>query len=154
MDAIDLKILEQLQIDAKVSMVSLAEKVGLSEPACYRRVRQLRTSGHIEKEVAVIKPKTMGWPLSMMLMVQLERDHGSIVNQFIDRVNQAPEVLDSWYVTGDFDVVLQVVATDMEAFDEFTQRVLHKDGSVKSVKTLVVMRHSKMAGPIPPAFDR
>ncbi|WED24301.1 Lrp/AsnC family transcriptional regulator [Vibrio sp. JC009] len=151
MDKIDLKILEQLQVDAKESMSSLAEKVGLSEPACYRRVRQLRASKLIEKEVAVVKPKTMGWPLSMMLLVQFETDKNQIVNQFINRINQAPEVLDSWYVTGDFDVVLQVIAKDMEAFDEFTQRVLHKDDSVKSVKTLVVMRHSKAAGPIPPA---
>ncbi|MFC1234692.1 Lrp/AsnC family transcriptional regulator [Vibrio sp. F74] len=153
MDTIDLKILEQLQIDTKTSMGSLAEKVGLSEPACYRRVRQLRANNHIEKEVAIVKPKTMGWPLSMMLLVQLERDHGSIVNQFIDRINNAPEVLDTWYVTGDFDVVMQVIATDMEAFDEFTLQVLHKDDSVKSIKTLVVMRHSKIVGPIPPVLD-
>jgi Lrp/AsnC family leucine-responsive transcriptional regulator len=153
MDNIDLKILEQLQVDSKTSMAALAEKVGLSEPACYRRVRELRNSKHIEKEVAIVKPKTMGWPLSMMLLVQLERDHGSVVNQFIDRINRAPEVLDTWYVTGDFDIVLQVVATDMEAFDDFTHQVLHKDDSVKSVKTLVVMRHSKTAGPIPPAIN-
>ena len=153
MDTIDLRILEQLQIDNKTAMGTLAEKVGLSEPACYRRVRELRASSHIEKEVAVVKPKTMGWPLSMMLLVQLERDHGSVVNQFIDRINNAPEVLDTWYVTGDFDIVLQVIATDMEAFDEFTLEVLHKDDSVKSVKTLVVMRHSKIAGPIPPAIS-
>jgi Lrp/AsnC family leucine-responsive transcriptional regulator len=87
------------------------------------------------------------------LLVQLERDHGSVVNQFLDRINKTPEVLDSWYVTGDFDVVLQVIAADMQAFDQFTQDVLHKDDSVRSVKTQVVMRHSKMAGPIPPATE-
>lgn len=151
MDSVDLKILEQLQIDAKASMASIADAVGLSEPACYRRVRQLRGSGVIEKEVAVVKPKNMGWPLSMMVLVQLERDHSSIVNQFLTRINKEPEIVDSWYVTGDYDLVLKIVATDMEAFDEFTQEVLHKDDSVKSFKTLVVMRHSKMTGAIPPA---
>ena len=105
MDAIDLKILEQLQIDAKVSMGDLAHKVGLSEPACYRRVRLLRKSGVIEREIAVVKPKSMGWPLSMMVMITLERDHSSILNQFLTRINKEPEVLDSWYVTGDFDLI-------------------------------------------------
>jgi len=151
MDVSDLKILEQLQLDAKASMGTIAERVGLSEPACYRRVRQLRNSGLIEREIAIVKPKNMGWPLSMMLLVTFERDHNSVVNQFLARINQEPEVLDSWFVTGDFDVVLQVIATDMEAFDQFTQRVLHKDDCVKTFKTLVVMRHSKANGPIAPA---
>ena len=151
MDNIDLKILQQLQIDAKASMAEIAAQIGLSEPACYRRVRELRKSGVIEKEMAIIKPKTMGWPLSMMLLVELERDHSTIVNAFLSRINKQPEIIDSWFVTGDYDLVLQVIAADMEAFDQFTQQVLHKDNSVKNFKTLVVMRHSKAHGPIPPA---
>ena len=151
MDNIDLKILQQLQIDAKVSMAEIAAQIGLSEPACYRRVRELRKSGVIEKEMAIIKPKNMGWPLSMMLLVELERDHSTIVNAFLSRINKQPEIIDSWFVTGDYDLVLQVIAADMEAFDQFTQQVLHKDNSVKNFKTLVVMRHSKAHGPIPPA---
>lgn len=86
----------------------------------------------------------------MMLLVTLERDNNSVVNTFLSRINKQPEVLDSWYVTGDLDIVLQVVARDMEAFDEFVQRVIHKDDSVKNLKTLVIMRHTKN-GPIPPA---
>ncbi|MEJ6123969.1 Lrp/AsnC family transcriptional regulator [Vibrio sp. 2-Bac 85] len=151
MDNIDLKILQQLQIDAKESMAEIAAQIGLSEPACYRRVRELRKSGVIEKEMAIIKPKNMGWPLSMMLLVELERDHSAIVNAFLSRINKQPEIIDSWFVTGDYDLVLQVIAADMEAFDQFTQQVLHKDNSVKNFKTLVVMRHSKAHGPIPPA---
>ncbi|WP_299661248.1 Lrp/AsnC family transcriptional regulator [uncultured Psychromonas sp.] len=151
MDNIDLNILQQLQIDAKASMAEIAAQIGLSEPACYRRVRELRKSGVIEKEMAIIKPKNMGWPLSMMLLVELERDHSTIVNAFLSRINKQPEIIDSWFVTGDYDLVLQVIAADMEAFDQFTQQVLHKDNSVKNFKTLVVMRHSKAHGPIPPA---
>ncbi|MEJ6078156.1 Lrp/AsnC family transcriptional regulator [Vibrio sp. 1-Bac 57] len=151
MDNIDLKILQQLQIDAKASMAEIAAQIGLSEPACYRRVRELRKSGVIEKEMAIIKPKNMGWPLSMMLLVELERDHSTIVNAFLSRINKQPEIIDSWFVTGDYDLVLQVIAADMEAFDQFTQQVLHKDNSVKNFKTLVVMRHSKAHGAIPPA---
>ncbi|WP_211235597.1 Lrp/AsnC family transcriptional regulator [Psychromonas arctica] len=150
MDNIDLKILHQLQTDARASIAEIAAQIGLSEPACYRRVRELRKSGVIEKEMAIIKPKNMGWPLSMMLLVELERDHSTIVNAFLSRINKQPEIIDSWFVTGDYDLVLQVIAADMEAFDQFTQQVLHKDNSVKNFKTLVVMRHSKAHGPIPP----
>ncbi len=151
MDSIDFKILEQLQLNAKASMGDMADKVGLSEPACYRRVRQLRECGVIEREVAIVKPKNMGWPLSMMVLVTLERDNSSVVNQFLTRINKESEVLDSWYVTGEYDLVLQIIAKDMESFDEFSQRVLHKDDSVRYFKTLVVMRHSKDNGAIPPS---
>ena len=146
-----MKILEQLQIDAKAPMSAIAEKVGLSEPACYRRVRQLRKTGVIEREVAIVNPKNMGWPLSMLVMITFERDHNSIINGFLKRVNKEPEVLNSWVVTGDHDVVLQVLSKDMDAFDEFTNRVLHKDGSVKYFRTSVVLKHSKAQGAIPPS---
>lgn len=152
MDALDMKILEQLQIDAKAAMSSIAEKVGLSEPACYRRVRHLRNRGVIEREVAIVNPKNMGWSLSMLVMVTFERDHNSIVNKFLARVNKEPEVVNSWVVTGDHDVVLQVLSTDTDAFDEFTNRVLHKDDSVKYFRTSVVLKHSKAHGAVPPSI--
>lgn len=152
MDALDMKILEQLQIDSKAPMSVVAEKVGLSEPACYRRVRQLRNSGMIEREVAIVNPKNMGWPLSMLVMVTFEREHNAIINQFLTRVNKQPEVLNSWVATGDHDVVLHVLSTDTEAFDDFTHRVLHKDDSVKYFRTSVILKHSKAHGAIPPSL--
>ena len=80
-DKFDLLILAELQQDARLPTTELAHRVGLSAPACYRRVRALRESGLIEREVALVAPSTMGWPITMLVLVTLERDHGRIVDE-------------------------------------------------------------------------
>ncbi|MBD5772663.1 Lrp/AsnC ligand binding domain-containing protein [Marinomonas colpomeniae] len=87
----------------------------------------------------------------MLVMLTFERDNNAIINSVLTRVNKEPEALESWCVTGDHDVVLQVLPTDMEAFDDFTNRVRHKDDSVKYFRTLVVLKHFKANSSIPPA---
>ena len=99
-DKFDLLILAELQQDARLPTPELAHRVGLSAPACYRRVRALRESGLIEREVALVAPSTMGWPITMLVLVTLERDHGRIVDEMIASLQREPEVMDLWYVTG------------------------------------------------------
>lgn len=114
LDKFDESLLELLQRDAKQSMADVAAAVGLSEPACYRRIRRLRDLGVIEREVAIVRPRTMGWPLSMIVLVTLETDRSEVVDGLIRRMRPIGEVLDVWYVTGDQDLVLHVIARDME----------------------------------------
>ncbi|ANI78054.1 MULTISPECIES: Lrp/AsnC family transcriptional regulator [Sphingobium] len=150
-DVFDLRILTTLQEDARISMPELSERVGLSAPACYRRVRALRDQGSIEREIALVAPGTMGWPVTMVVLVMLERDRGRIIDEIVARLQRAPEVTDAWYVTGDHDLVLHVAAKDMASYDAFTNRVLHADENVRSFTTLVVMRQAKTMAPLPPA---
>ena len=82
-------------------MSKLAKQVGLSTPACYRRVRALRDSNTIEREVALVSADTMGWSVTMIVLVILERDRGQIVDDLIAKLRAAEEVIDLWYVTGD-----------------------------------------------------
>ena len=70
-DKFDLLILAELQQDARLPTPELAHRVGLSAPACYRRVRALRESGLIEREVALVAPSTMGWPITMLVLVSI-----------------------------------------------------------------------------------
>jgi Lrp/AsnC family leucine-responsive transcriptional regulator len=62
LDGFDLKLLKLLQIDAQQPVADIAEAVGLSAPACYRRIRRLRETGVIEREIAIVRPRTLGWP--------------------------------------------------------------------------------------------
>mgnify|MGYP000997962786 FL=1 len=149
-DKFDLLILAELQQDARLPIPELAHRVGLSAPACYRRVRTLRESGHIEREVALVAPATMGWPITMLVLVTLERDHGRIVDEMIGVLKGEPEVMDLWYVTGEQDFVLQVAARDMASYEQFTRRVLHAREQVRSFKTLVVMGQQKRCGALLP----
>ena len=149
-DKFDLLILAELQQDARLPIPELAHRVGLSAPACYRRVRTLREAGHIEREVALVAPATMGWPITMLVLVTLERDHGRIVDEMIGVLKGEPEVMDLWYVTGEQDFVLQVAARDMASYEQFTRRVLHAREQVRSFKTLVVMGQQKRCGALLP----
>ncbi len=149
-DKFDLLILAELQQDARLPTPELTYRVGLSAPACYRRVRALRESGLIEREVALVAPATMGWPITMLVLVTLERDHGRIVDEMIGVLKGEPEVMDLWYVTGEQDFVLQVAARDMASYEQFTRRVLHAREQVRSFKTLVVMGQHKRCGALLP----
>lgn len=86
----------------------------------------------------------------MIVLVTLERDQGRIVDDLIRSLKAAPEVIDVWYVTGDNDLVLQVVAQDMAAYDDFTRTTLHAEEYVRSFTTLVVMNHAKRTAAVPP----
>jgi Lrp/AsnC family transcriptional regulator, leucine-responsive regulatory protein len=148
LDAFDLRILTLLQRDARTPMPELARQVGLSEPACYRRLRALRESGAIEREAALVAPGVMGWSVTMIFLVTLERDKGAIVDDLVRKLRSAEEVIDIWYVTGDHDLVLQVAAQNMSTYDAFTRRVLHAEEHVRSFKTLVVLQQPKRAAPL------
>ncbi|MGQ4275019.1 Lrp/AsnC family transcriptional regulator [Terrihabitans sp. B22-R8] len=149
MDRFDRAILRLMQEDAQIPMAKLAERVGLSAPACYRRVRALRESGAIQREIAVVAPKTMGWPISMIVLVTLERDRGHIVDEVVARLRRTPEVIDIWSVTGDHDLVLHMIARDMEAYNRVTRETLHAEEHVRSFQTLVVLQQPKRMAPIP-----
>lgn len=153
-DKFDLLILAELQQDARLPIPELAHRVGLSAPACYRRVRELRETGLIEREVALVAPATMGWPITMLVLVTLERDHGRIVDEMIASLQREPEVMDLWYVTGEQDFVLQVAARDMQSYEQFTRRVLHAKEQVRSFKTLVIMGQHKRCGALLPGRER
>jgi Lrp/AsnC family leucine-responsive transcriptional regulator len=150
LDAFDLRILTALQRDARTPVSELAEEVGLSAPACYRRIRALRESGAVEREVALVSPGVMGWSVTMIVLVTLERDRGRIVDDLVRKLRAAPEVIDVWYVTGDHDLVLHVAAQNMSTYDAFTRRAIHAEEHVLSFKTLVVMQHPERASPLPP----
>jgi Lrp/AsnC family leucine-responsive transcriptional regulator len=150
LDTFDLRILTALQRDARKPVIELAAEVGLSAPACYRRIRALRESGAIEREVAQVAPAVMGWSTTMIVLVTLERDKGRIVDDLIRKLRAAQEVIDVWYVTGDLDLVLHVAAQSMSTYDAFTRRALHAEEHVRSFKTLVVMQHPERAAPLAP----
>jgi len=149
LDSFDLKLLEALQLDVQQPMAALAEKVGLSVPACYRRVRRLRANGTIAREVAIVRPKTLGWPLSMIVLVTLERENAHTLAEMAEVLRAEPEVIEAWNVTGDHDFAVRIIARDMEGYDNLTHRLFSADERIRSFKTLVVIREAKPLSPVP-----
>ncbi|MEH3048203.1 Lrp/AsnC family transcriptional regulator [Sphingomonas adhaesiva] len=151
LDSFDLKLIDALQADALTPVAVLAERVGLSAPACYRRIRRLRATGAIVRDVAVVHPRTLGWPLSMLVLVTLEREAADTVDEMMRMLKRVPEVIEAWNVTGDHDFVVRMLARDMESYDVLARRLFAADERVRSFKTLVVIRQVKDASPVPAA---
>jgi len=153
-DRIDERILELLQLDARVPVSKLAEKIGLSVPACYRRISRLRKIGVIVKETAIVSPKSLGWPLSMIVLITLEREGTKTTNELMSKYQKEPAILDAWQITGEYDFVLRVIAQDMESFDSLMIRLLSRDDRIKTFRTQVVIKQTQGSSVIPAGIER
>lgn len=151
LDDFDRRLLELLQRDARAPVPELAAGVGLSAPACYRRIRRLRQIGAIEKEVALVRPRTLGWGVGMIVLVVLEREGRQTIDELMRKLTAVPQVLELWHVTGEYTFVVHVVARDMEDYDELATRLFSHDDRIRSFQTLVVLREARSANPLPAA---
>jgi Lrp/AsnC family leucine-responsive transcriptional regulator len=116
-------------------------------------MRRLRASGAIEREVAIVRPKTLGWPLSMIVLVTLEREDPRTMDEMMAQLRAEPEVIEAWNVTGDFDVAVKMIARDMESYDDTVKRLFLVNERVRTFQTLVVIRQLKDGSAIPVAPD-
>lgn len=148
LDGFDLHLLDLLQRDSRQPVSVLAEAVGLSPPACYRRIRRLREIGAIEGEVAIVKPRTLGWNLSVIVTVMLDREDGPTIRELMAKIVSHPQVVDCTNVTGEIDLIVRMVARDMEHYDDAAIELFANDDRVRSFKTFVVIRevHSSASG--------
>lgn len=143
LDAIDISILKELQQNADQTNLALADKVGLSAPACLKRVKKLKEEGVIEQVVAVVSPKAVGKRLNMVVEIYMKSDELAKSNAFIADINQAPEVKQCYKVTGEVDFVLIVNVSDMFEYEAFCKRVIHKQTNMRKFTTLISMRCTK-----------
>ena len=142
LDAFDRRLLNAVQEDNRRTGEELAELVGLSTAACLRRLQRLRSSGAIEREVAILDPKLGGPRLALIVLVTLERESLGLDDSFGRAMRNAPEVTQCYSVTGSFDFVLMVTVADMEEYADFTRR--HLLGSnVRRFETMAVMARTK-----------
>ncbi|HZH09862.1 MAG TPA: Lrp/AsnC family transcriptional regulator [Microvirga sp.] len=140
LDSFDLALLAQVQRDNQIPARILAERVGLSESAVLRRLRRLRQEGVIAGDVAVVRPSALGLPLTIQVLVSLERGGTAELDAFIRKVRERPEVRQAWYVTGEADFILLVQTSGMEAYDCFARTMFNDNPNVKGFQTIVVMR--------------
>lgn len=145
LDRFDHALLALVQQDNQTPARLLAEQVGLSESAVLRRLRRLRAEGVIIADRALVRPAALGLPLTLHVLVSLERESAAELDAFIRKARSRAEVRQAWYVTGEADFVLLLQLPDMEAYDRFARAVFHDDPNVKSFRTIVAMR--EIVGP-------
>lgn len=144
----DRRILAHLQADCRLSNADLAERVGMSASALWRRVRTLEEAGVIERFGAVVNPAAMGLGFHAIVHVQLTRHDRDRVIGFIRAVKSRPEVQECYATTGQSDYHLRVLCRDLEAYNAFLEEFLFRQAAVESAQTNVVLRTVKRSGPV------
>jgi Lrp/AsnC family leucine-responsive transcriptional regulator len=119
LDEIDIAILNVLQEEGRISVLDLAEKVGLSPTPCGRRLRALEEEGYIEKYVALLKPKMLGIAFDVFIKVRLKSSEGTAIKEFLEAVKSASEIQQVYFIAGDYDYLLHVRTESAEKFKEF-----------------------------------
>lgn len=123
-DSFDLKILTVLQKDSSLSQRDLAEKVGLSQNACWRRLQRLNAIGLIRGSQINIDLRALGLDLTVFVMIRTRHHSKEWIDAFRDHVERLPEVIDFYRIGGDWDYLIKVVTKGMSGYDTFYQKLI------------------------------
>jgi DNA-binding Lrp family transcriptional regulator len=151
LDAIDWKILKELQGDGRITNVELARRVGISAPPCLRRVRALEEGGIIRGYRALLDEKSLGFDLTAFVFVGLSSQAEADLVAFEDRIRTWQIVRECHLASGEIDFILKCVAPDLRAFQNFVIDDLTKTPDVDSVRTALVLRRIKDEPAVPVA---
>ena len=140
LDKYDRAILEAMQRDGRISNVQLAARVNLSESACLRRVRALEEQGIIDGYVAIVNQAQAGLTGNVLVHIGLHREEQSELAAFEAAVQDIPEVMECYLMTGEFDYLLRVVVADMADFERLHKESLTRLPGVARVNSSVAIR--------------
>ena len=141
LDRYDLKILAELQKDARISNQELAERIGLSPSPCSRRVHQLEDDGYILRQVALLDPQKLDLKLTAYVLVGMDRHTDDRFSNFEQVIRSHPQVQECCLITGvDADYQLKVVVPDMDHYQRFLLQTLTRIEGVTTVRSSFVLR--------------
>ena len=144
MDRTDMKILDALQQDGRQSNQALADRVGISTAACWRRVKALEDDGVIQRYAALLSRSRLGLDLCAFVHISLARHVQESTVPFEQAVMERPEVMECFATTGDADFILRVVTADIESFDRFLEEFLFGLPQVSQVRSNIALRELKL----------
>lgn len=153
-DAIDLRILEELQENAKLTNVELAGRVNLSPSPCLARVRALEKAGVVTRAVTLLDPLKVGLGVSVFIQVRLERQVEQALDNFEAAMQRHSEVMECYLMTGDSDYLIRVVVQDVPALERFIVDSLTKIPGVANIRSSFALKQVKYKTALPLAGRR
>jgi len=148
LDHFDLLILEELQRDSAQSQRALADRVGLSQNACWRRLKGLEASGVIRNRTVVIDRERLGAGLVVFALIKTRHHSAKWLKQFRGHVSAIPEVVDFFRIGGEYDYLLKIVTRDMASYDDVYKRLI-ADIELETVTSFFAMEAIEEQRPVP-----
>ena len=149
LSASDRKLLAALQENVNLSQIDLAELSGLSRTSVWRRIRELEDAGVIESRVALLNPKALDLQIHVLLSVSMVEHSDKVRQSFETHVQDLPEVMNCFSVSGERDYVLQIISRDMESYNDFLNTKILHHPSVRSASSSFALRRVKYTTQLP-----
>jgi Lrp/AsnC family leucine-responsive transcriptional regulator len=149
LDPTDVRILKLLQDNARLTHKEVADKLHLTATPIARRIRRLEQDGYIRKYEAVLDPNKIGRSLVSFTHVQLKDHSKETLNNFEAAVVRLPEVLECYHMTGEYDFILRVAVSDLEAYHAFLMNKLFDLANLGAMQSTLVMKVAKQERPFP-----
>jgi Lrp/AsnC family transcriptional regulator len=124
LDSVDRRILRELQADSSISIADLAERAGLSQTPCWKRVKRMEAEGIIEKRVALLDRDRLDLGLVVFVAVRAARHDEEWLTAFARAAAALPEVVEFYRMSGETDYLLKVIVRDIAAYDRFYKRLI------------------------------
>ncbi|SCZ63076.1 Winged helix-turn-helix DNA-binding [Epibacterium ulvae] len=139
-DGVDRKILQELQMDGRLTISELSSRVGLSPTPCARRVAMLEKAGIIAGYSARLDQEALGLPVTIFVAVELERQSADALQTFERALRPFERVMECYLMTGTRDVLLRVVAKDLKDFDSFLEEQLMRVPGIRNTRSSFTLR--------------
>ncbi len=143
LDEVDIQLLSLLQEDGRITNADLAKKVGLSPPSVLQRVRTLEKLGLIREYAALLDYERLGLRITALAMVSLSLHQEQPIERFRKAIQDIPEILECYHVSGEFDFLLKIVVKDMRAYEQLIRERLSRIKGIGQIKTSFVLATPK-----------
>ena len=149
-DLPDRKILSALRADGRLTVNELAAKVGLSQSACWTRLKRLESSGAIQRYVAILDHKAIGLANIVFVHVILNKHDDKVLEEFGAALARMPEVIEAHLVSGDYDYLVKVAVSGTEHYERFLRESLYRIPGIQHSRSTFALRALKEAVSVDP----
>ena len=149
LDAVDLAILSALQENAGLSNAEVAERVGLSASPCWRRIQRLEQTGVIQRRVALLDAKRLGFAVVAFASVKLSAHGRQALPEFEEAIRKFPQVVECYTVTGEMDFILRILTSDIQSYERLLRDQLLQLPHVGEVHSTIALTQVKYTTQLP-----
>ncbi|MEO1259110.1 MAG: Lrp/AsnC family transcriptional regulator [Bacteroidota bacterium] len=153
LDRTDLKILQILQQNCKITNLDLSKKIGLSPAPTLERVKKLEQAGYIESYHAQVNPQSIGLNVQTFVQVSLAWQKENALNNFMEKLKGIDEIVECYIITGEADFLLKIICKDIPTYEQLLFKTLSQIEEIERLKTLMTLSTVKNSKVLPYEYD-